>query len=84
MTNFKMALRIPVVKVQCYLSQSTNLMRFLISLLLPIGITIFHLSLHGEHTLYQWTVLENHIAIMGDKLAKMLSVETFLSVSSLL
>ena len=32
-----------------------------------------HFSLHGDAGLYRWSVLENHVALLGDPLARVLS-----------
>ena len=43
------------------------------SLLAPLLITLFHLSLHGEHSTYKWSVLENDISLLPSPTSRALS-----------
>jgi len=47
--------------------------RLILTVVCPFLIVLFHLSLHGQHAMYKWTIMENDIHLLPNRLHRALS-----------
>jgi tetratricopeptide (TPR) repeat protein len=58
---------------QSLIANTTSLIRIAVVVVSLIVFFQFRYWLHGEHALYEWTMMENHIALSSSFLSRMLS-----------